>query len=1129
MSTVQTSTFTVLAARYRKASDGKITAFLQVQSHPNAPVGYVRWTTTQPPLAGTRIEATGTIVQSGQGPVMHVAGDNNVRLLSGQQGQILHKTVKTLLDRFSIAYTPAKLEAALQDPKMHLASMNHAMLVDALHHADVPDAENVVTAREETFADALTRNFFHGLEPIRLPYDTDTKRDLPFAKGTWPVDIMDGCMPQFIECTQGQKPHRAIPNGRPFYLTRHVTYDGIDNFYRALSIAMDTPDVFPRWVRDKSRPSALTQCYIEDKQAHGTQIFTGDDMKQLDRLGLQGASKIAARLGNMVQLPPAADGTTRMMPLGAYQSSARLAHLEKLETHASPLNVEIQDAHLDPFQKKALHAFVEGKPLTLISGPPGSGKSTLIASMIEHASRSGTPVVVVTPTGKSASRLNASFETVFPDSKTRPVATTIHAMFYNNAAHRKAHRSMPLLNTSALRDALDSQATDSFPVAVERAMRFSSYKDNKTDTPKPETLLMGEIVPAEILRGAIVIVDESTQVTGDLMALLCEMRPKKMVLTGDLSQLKPVGPGKPFHDLIHLAKTGYMPERMNAVELQIDHRATKELADFTRKLREGALPLDYVETFNGDADATIAEWDDREAVVLECKKMGHAIDVVEHLTARTVAQQNALFDVVHGQAPTSRTAIRLSERLAPNLFAQTIASPSLMAMAYTNAEVGHLNERMGSVLRPLMHVGSDFASVSALAPVAASGIRLGDAILQTENSKQRMVYTTPAGPRLSSGSMNGETFVLLGAHTWLPLPTSNAPPALRAWWTATGLDKDAADMLLHRHDDPVAHWELTTKLQALHTPEAQRILALGLSEMLVVDQAKLRPGEEIALEEHDIKRFVFPPVPPKKQEKDNAEFDAFMGVVKHTWRLDTTGLNAKPGKAGIIEFPAYKTAYQKLMNGVESFTLGFASTIHKAQGSQAKVAVSVVAPPARDDDAATHEASVYTATTRAEAASYVLIHGTTADHLNAQWAQARELENARPSPITMIASGDIPNIGESMQLMTPIPPQHKDEPLYARTLRARATMASHGFPATLSLANAPTYVRESMASMTQNEKLATLGLPTLPGMLDAPTHLLPDRKKHFAWDPAAVLPGQHIPIENIDLSETLATMDFGFD
>ena len=40
MSNVQTSSFTVLAARYRKANDGKVVAYLQVQSHPNAPVGF---------------------------------------------------------------------------------------------------------------------------------------------------------------------------------------------------------------------------------------------------------------------------------------------------------------------------------------------------------------------------------------------------------------------------------------------------------------------------------------------------------------------------------------------------------------------------------------------------------------------------------------------------------------------------------------------------------------------------------------------------------------------------------------------------------------------------------------------------------------------------------------------------------------------------------------------------------------------------------------------------------------------------------------------------------------------------------------------------------------------------------
>lgn len=1132
MSAVQTSIFTVLASRYRKSSDGKITAYLQVQSHPNAPVGYVRWATTQPPLAGTRIEATGTVVDSAQGPVMQVAGDNNVRVLTGQQGQILHKTVKTLLDRFNVAYDMAKLETTLQHPAIHLGGMDKDRLINALYDSGVANADVVVNEREETFADALSRNFFHGLEPIRLPYDTDTKRDLPFAKGTWPKEIVEGCLPQFIESTQGQKAHKAIANGRPFHLTRHVTYDGIDNFYRALGIVADQPDIFPRWIRDKSRPSALTQCYIEDKQAHGTQVFTGEDMKQLDRLGLQGSAKIAARLGNMVQLPPAEDGSMRMMPLGSYQSSAALAHLSKLEGSASPLKIDIQDTHLDPFQKKALHAFVEGKPLTLISGPPGSGKSTLIASMIEHASRAGLPVVVVTPTGKASSRLNVSFETAFPEAKTRPVSTTIHAMFYNNATFRKTHRSMPLLHTSSLRDALDSQATESFPVPVERTMRFSSYKDKKNDVAKPETLLMAEMIPAEILRGAVVIVDESTQVTGDLMALLCEMRPKKLVLTGDLSQLKPVGAGKPFHDLIALAKQGAMPERINAVELQIDHRATKELSDFTRKLREGSIPTDYVEEFNGDAQATVQEWNGREAAVLECKKLGNAIDVVEHLAARTVTEQGALFSVVSGQGTTPHTAIRLTEKTTPALFASTIAAPSFMAMAYTNAEVGHLNERVGSVLRPLMTVGDGFATLPAAAPIAAAGIHLGDPMLQTENAKQRLVYTTPAGPRLSSSSMNGETVVLLGAHTWLPLPSVQSPPLLRSWWLATGLDTEALDIQMHRKDDPAAHCELMRKLQALHTPEAQRILASSLTELLAVDQSKLKPGQETVLDEQSIKRLVLPPVPPKKQEKDNPEFDTFMGIVRNVWRLDTASLHAKPGKSGLVEYSTYKAAYQKIIAGIETFMPGFASTVHKAQGSQASVAVTVVAPPARDDDAANHEASVYTATTRAEAASYVLVHGTTVDKLNTQWAIAREMEAARPSPIQMIASGEIPAIGTNMQLMTPVPPQHRDEPISAATLRTRATLASHGLPPTLSLNAAPAYVRETMALSSRNDKVATIGLPTLPGMLDVgfTSHDLPERKKNFAWDPEAMLPGRlDTTMENVDLGEVLGAMDFGFD
>ena len=263
MSNVQTSSFTVLAARYRKANDGKVVAYLQVQSHPNAPVGFVRVNSTHPPLAGTRIRATGNIVETEQGPVMQVLGENDIVPLTGQQGLIFHKTIKTLLDRFGIAHDDKRLETATQNINVHLCQMDAARLISVLTSAGIANADELVQERRESFAAALTKNFLNGLETIRLPFDVDAKRDVPFDKATWPMDVIAGCLPDPIEAAQGKKGHPRMPNGRPFYLVNHVKYDGIDNFFRAVAIAADQDGLFPNWIRDTLRPSTLTQCFLD--------------------------------------------------------------------------------------------------------------------------------------------------------------------------------------------------------------------------------------------------------------------------------------------------------------------------------------------------------------------------------------------------------------------------------------------------------------------------------------------------------------------------------------------------------------------------------------------------------------------------------------------------------------------------------------------------------------------------------------------------------------------------------------------------------------------------------------------------------------------------------------------------
>lgn len=1112
MSNVQTSSFTVLAARYRKANDGKVVAYLQVQSHPNAPVGFVRVNSTHPPLAGTRIRATGNIVETEQGPVMQVLGENDIVPLTGQQGLIFHKTIKTLLDRFGIAHDDKRLETATQNINVHLCQMDAARLISVLTSAGIANADELVQERRESFAAALTKNFLNGLETIRLPFDVDAKRDVPFDKATWPMDVIAGCLPDPIEAAQGKKGHPRMPNGRPFYLVNHVKYDGIDNFFRAVAIAADQDGLFPNWIRDTLRPSMLTQCFLDEKQKQGTQIFTGADMKQLERLGLNAPAKIAARLGNMVQLP-AGEKEVRMIPLGVYQSSTLIATLEKLEKSKNPLKATLDDTGLDPFQKKALASFCEGSPLTLISGPPGTGKSTLISRMISHAQQDKERVVVLTPTGKVSSRLNENFEKLFP-KENRPVSVTAHAMFYGSVAARKVNRGAPTLNTTSLREALDSEATDSFPVNVERTMRFASYKEGKNEVAKPEGFFYQDLAPAELLRGATVFIDESTQITGDMAALILEMKPKRLIMTGDLSQLKPVGSGKPFHDLIHLAKANVFGDQVNFMELQIDHRATKELADFTRKLRQGAIPLDYVEPYNGDASATATELLTREAAVIECKKLDGVIDIVEQIVTRALVDQKASFAIVESEdaAPAGTTALVLKEPHSAALFAQQIVAPSVMTMAYTNVEVSQLNQTVANVLRPLNATGKGMAEVPSLSAVAANGIQLGDIVLQTENAKACMLYTTPQGHRRSHSTMNGEAFAFIGSHTWLPLPSTNA--AVQTLWAASGVLTEVSDMVARgQHADPHAHFELLQALQVqVHqkNPAALKLVQMGLSELLLVPQTKLTPGVNVTLQVDDLKRMVLPPSPPVKGD---ADFEDVQSLLRNVWKMDIAHANSTPGRTGIVEMPEYKAHYEKMMHGIETLVLGNSYTVHKAQGSQAKIAISVVSPPMREDEATNHEASVYTATTRAEQSGFILIHGVKAVDLNESWKRTRELEATRLSPVVLIAQGDIPAIGSSMTLVTAVPPQHRFDNLptedakwddrTAVGFRAKVALASQGLPATLRLDKSPTYMREKMAGVTGNSAVLASGMPSIPdmlGMVTAPIAPLPAMKRQFVWD-----------------------------
>lgn len=223
-------------------------------------------------------------------------------------------------------------------------------------------------------------------------------------------------------------------------------------------------------------------------------------------LGIEGeaaesAVKTLARQGEIVLEEAADEGATRVYPRELYHAEARVAAaIRRLLSTPSGLKVQgTESSSLDLFgsstlmleeeQREAITQALRHKVL-VVTGGPGTGKTTLLVSLLAILRRSEISFALAAPTGRAAKRMS---ETAGEEAK------TIHRLLEYNPRER----------------------------------RFLRGEDNPVDADA-------------------VVIDEASMVDLPLMDhLLRAVEPHShLILLGDVDQLPSVGPGSVLRNLI---------------------------------------------------------------------------------------------------------------------------------------------------------------------------------------------------------------------------------------------------------------------------------------------------------------------------------------------------------------------------------------------------------------------------------------------------------------------------------------------------------------------------------------------------------------------------------------------------
>jgi exodeoxyribonuclease V alpha subunit len=226
----------------------------------------------------------------------------------------------------------------------------------------------------------------------------------------------------------------------------------------------------------------------------------GETLLRVDREALDGALADLESAGEVVIEPdPSGGGEVYLGHLHAAEAGLA-ARLAALAAHPPPrLSIDLERAfawlrsrqglELAPAQSEAVRLALETKVL-VITGGPGTGKTTLVRAIVEIVGRKGRTVVLAAPTGRAAKRLAEA---------TGAEASTIHRLLEWSPKERRFER-------------------------------------------RPDRPIAGDVV----------IVDEASMLDAVLAHALGEALADRaqLILVGDVDQLPSVGPGSVLADLI---------------------------------------------------------------------------------------------------------------------------------------------------------------------------------------------------------------------------------------------------------------------------------------------------------------------------------------------------------------------------------------------------------------------------------------------------------------------------------------------------------------------------------------------------------------------------------------------------